>query len=320
MKIVVLDGYTLNPGDLSWDGFKEIGDLTVYERTPDNKIIERVKDAEIVITNKTLLGENIFSRLPKLKYVGILATGYNTVDIEAARKREIVVTNIPAYSTNSVAQMTFALLLELCLHVQRHSDSVKAGKWADSVDFCYWDYPLIELAGKTFGIIGFGNIGQKVADIATVLGMKILGADNFHSDQSHRNNFKWADIPEILSDSDVISIHAPLTSETKGLINMGNLKQMKKSSFLINTSRGPLVVEEDLAAALNQGVIAGAGLDVLAVEPPTHDNPLFKAKNCIITPHISWATKESRSRCMAIAVSNLKSFLAGKNVNVVNSL
>lgn len=318
MKIVVLDGYTLNPGDLSWNGFEESGDLTVYDRTPANKILERSKEAEIIITNKTLLGDNIFSKLPNLKYVGILATGFNTVDIEAARKRGIAVTNIPAYSTNSVAQMTFALLLELCIHVQRHSDSVKAGKWADSVDFCYWDYPLIELAGKTIGIIGFGNIGQKVGDIANVFGMQILASDKSHTDQSKRNNFKWVEIPEVLSNSDFVSIHAPLTSETEGLINMDNLKKMKNSAFLINTSRGPVIDEKDLAAALNEGVIAGAGLDVMAVEPPSHNNPLFKAKNCIITPHISWATKESRSRCMDIAVGNLKSFLAGESVNVVN--
>lgn len=318
MKIVVLDGYTLNPGDLSWDGLKEIGDLTVYDRTPVSKIIERSKQAEIVFTNKTPLGEDIFSELPRLKYLGVLATGYNIVDVEAAKKQNIVVTNIPAYSTASVAQMTFALLLELCLHVQRHSDSVKAGKWADSTDFCYWDYPLIELAGKTIGIIGFGNIGQKVGDIATAFGMQILGADKSRTDQSNRNNFKWSEISEVLSNSDVLTIHCPLTPETKGLIDKDNLRIMKNSAFLINTSRGPIVMEEDLANALNDGVIAGSGLDVLSIEPPSHNNPLFKARNCIITPHIAWATKEARARCMDIALKNLKSFLAGVTVNLVN--
>ncbi len=318
MKIVVLDGYTLNPGDLSWNGLKELGDVTVYDRTPAEKILKRSENAEVLFTNKTLLDEEVFRELPGLKYVGILATGYNVADIEAAAKRGIVVTNIPGYSTDSVAQMTFALLLELCLHVQRHSDSVMEGKWADSKDFCYWDYPLIELAGKTIGIIGFGSIGQKVGDVATALGMNILAAKKHHTDQSHRKNFQWSEIPGVLSHSDVVSVHVPLTPETEGLINSDNLKTMKRSAFLINTSRGPIVAEEDLADALNKGVIAGAGLDVLSDEPPTHDNPLFKAQNCIITPHIAWATKEARERLMTIAVQNLKAFLNGLKVNVVN--
>lgn len=317
MKIVLLDGYTLNPGDLSWDSLKSLGDLTVYNRTSANEVIERSKQAEILLTNKTPLTEDVFHKLPELKYVGVLATGYNVVDIEAAQRHNVVVTNIPAYGTDSVAQMTFALLLELCLHVQRHSDSVMRGKWSDSEDFCYWDYPLVELAGKTIGIIGFGNIGQKVGDLATAFGMQILGFDKTQTDQSHRMNFKWVEVSELFANSDIVSLHCPLTDETKGLINVNSLRTMKKSCFLINTSRGPVIIEEDLANALDQGVIAGAGLDVLAVEPPFNNNPLFKAKNCIITPHISWATKEARKRCMDIAVKNLKSYLSGKSVNVI---
>ncbi len=318
MKIVVLDGYTLNPGDLSWDELKKLGDLTVYDRTPDDGIIKRSAGADILFTNKIALGEDEFQKLPGLKYVGVLATGYNVVDIEAAKKQGIVVTNIPAYGTDSVAQMTFALILELCQHVQRHSDSVMSGKWAESVDFCYWDYPLIELAGKTMGIVGFGSIGQKVGDIATAFGMNILGFDKHMTDQSKRKNFRWAEITEVLSESDIVTLHSPLTAETKGLINKDSLNKMKRSAFLINTSRGPVVVENDLTEALNTGIIAGAGLDVLSVEPPSSDNPLFKAKNCIITPHISWATREARERLMKIAVENLKAFLEGKTINRVN--
>ena len=319
-KIVVLDGYTLNPGDLTWNDIKQLGDLTVYDRTPANEIIARAKDAEILFTNKTPLGEEVFQKLRKLKYVRILATGYNVVDIEAAKKREIVVTNTPSYGTASVAQMTFALLLELCLHVQRHSDSVMEGRWSRSLDFCYWDYPLVELVGKTIGIIGFGSIGRKVGDIAAAFGMNILGAERHHSDQSHQTGFKWAKIPELLSNSDVITIHSPLTSETEGLINKDTLNEMKKSAFLINTSRGPIIKDSELADALNSGIIAGAGLDVLSVEPPLSDNPLLRAKNCIITPHIAWATNEARKRLMDIAVKNLEAFLKGEAINVLNKL
>jgi glycerate dehydrogenase len=320
IKIVVLDGYTLNPGDLSWDGFRELGELTVYDRTPPGRIIERSKGAEILLINKAVLNKEQLDALPSLKYVGVLATGFNVIDLEAARGKGITVTNIPAYSTNSVAQLTFALILELCHHVQHHSDSVMQGKWADSIDFAYWDYPLTELSGKTIGIIGMGNIGGKVGDIATAFGMEILGADKTRSNQSHRENFRWAEVYELLVHSDIVSIHCPLTSETKGLINKDTLRIMKRSSFLINTSRGPVVADEDLAGALNEGIIAGAGLDVLSVEPPSHDNPLFKAKNCIITPHVAWATKEARSRLMETAVQNLKSFIKDSPVNVVNQI
>ncbi len=318
MKIVVLDGYTLNPGDLSWDGLKELGAVTIYDRTPAELIVERASGAEILFTNKTPLTEESFARLPGLKYIGVLATGYNVVDTAAAKARGIVVTNIPTYGTRSVAQMTFALLLELALHVQDHSNAVRSGVWSDSPDFCFWNYPLMELSDKTMGIIGFGRIGQAVADVAAAFGMKVLGYDRHGSDQSGRANFRWADLDELLRESDVVSLHCPLFPETKGIINRDSLRKMKPSAFLINTSRGPLIVDEDLAEALNQGVIAGAGLDVLAVEPPPKSNPLLSAKNCLITPHIAWATKEARGRLMGMAVANLQSYLTGQPVNVVN--
>ena len=318
MKIVVLDGYTLNPGDISWDGLKALGDVTIHDRTPVDKIVERAAGAEIVFTNKTPINEEAINQLNSLKFIGVLATGYNIVNTEAAKEKKIIVSNVPGYGTTSVVQMTIALLLELCLHVQRHSDSVIGGKWAKSADWCFWDYPLVELSGKTIGIIGYGRIGQQVGDVATALGMKIIGNSRNWTDQLQRKNFRWAEIPELLAESDVVSIHCPLFPETKGLINKESLKTMKKSAFLLNTSRGPIVVDEDLADALNNDVIAGAGIDVLSVEPPPADNPLFKAKNCIITPHIAWATKEARLRLMDATVNNLSSFLNGNPVNVVN--
>jgi glycerate dehydrogenase len=318
MKLVVLDGYTLNPGDLSWDGIKKIGNLEVHDRTPESLILERCRGAEIIFTNKTPLRESVLSQLPELKYIGVLATGYNVVDVDYAKTRGIAVANIPGYGTASVVQMTFALLLELCQHVQSHSDSVRKGDWAASPDFCYWNYPLIELEGKSIGIIGFGSIGQKVADIATAFGMNIIGFSRTRSDQSHRKNFKWAELNDLLKESDVVSVHCPLFPETQGIINKDSLKLMKRTAFFLNTSRGPLMVDQDLADALNQGIIAGAGIDVLSVEPPSEDNPLFKAKNCLITPHIAWATKEARSRLMGIAENNLSSFLNQKPVNIVN--
>lgn len=318
MKIVVLDGYTLNPGDLSWDGLQQLGEVTVYDRTPGDKVLERSREAEVLLTNKTPLGRDTIKQLPALKFIGVLATGYNIIDIEAAKRQSVLVANVPAYGASSVAQLTFALLLELCHHVQRHSDSVMEGKWTRSPDFCFWDFPLMELAGKTMGIIGFGKIGQKAGDLATAFGMNILAAGRHHSDQSHRKNFRWAAVPELLSASDVVSLHCPLSPETKGLINKESLRLMKRSAVLLNTSRGALLVDEDLADALNNGVIAGAGLDVLSVEPPSGDNPLFGAKNCLITPHIAWATKEARTRLMDMTIGNLSAFIAGKPVNVVN--
>ena len=318
MKIVILDGYTLNPGDLTWDALKQLGELVVYDRTPADKVVERAEGATVIFTNKTPIGEDALNQLPDLKFIGVLATGYNVINTEVAKAKGIIVANVPGYGTTSVVQLTFALLLELCQHVQRHSDAVREGKWARSADFCFWDFPLIELAGKTLGIIGFGSIGRQVGDVATAFGMKIIGNSRTRTDQSHRANFKWADVPELLQQSDVVSIHCPLFPETKGLINKESLKQMKSSAFLLNTSRGPVIVDEDLADALNNDVIAGAGIDVLSVEPPSKDNPLFTAKNCIITPHIAWATIEARTRLMDITVSNLSAFLQGNPVNVVN--
>jgi glycerate dehydrogenase len=318
MKIVILDGYTLNPGDLSWDKLEELGEVTIYERTPADQVVERASGAEVVFTNKTPINAEAIRQLTELKYIGILATGYNIVETEQAKENGIVVSNVPGYGTPSVVQLTFGLLLELSLHVQRHSDAVFSGRWASSVDFCFWDYPLVELAGKTMGIIGFGNIGQQVGDVATAFGMKVIGTSRNHTDQSHRPNFKWVEIPELFEQADVVSIHCPLSPETKGLINKENLQRMKRTAYLLNTSRGPVVVEEDLADALNNDVIAGAGVDVLSVEPPSADNPLLSAKNCLITPHIAWATKEARGRLMDITVENLKAYKNGSPVNVVN--
>ncbi|WP_257669635.1 D-2-hydroxyacid dehydrogenase [Parapedobacter tibetensis] len=318
MKLVVLDGHTLNPGDQSWEGLERYGELTVYNRTPVHEIVKRAKGSEVVFTNKVPLNSELLEKLPDLKYIGVLATGYNVVDIEYAKQQGIVVTNVPGYGTISVVQLTFALLLELCHRVQRHSDSVVEGKWANSPDFCFWDYPLIELSGKTLGIIGFGDIGQQVADVASAFGMNILGYSRTETDQSHRRNFQWARLDDLLAQSDVVSIHCPLTPQTKGLINTATLAKMKETAFLINTSRGPIVVEGDLAEALNGGKIAGAGLDVLAKEPPEPENPLFAAKNCLITPHIAWATKEARSRLMEMVVDNLAAYFDGKPMNVVN--
>lgn len=318
MRIVVLDGYALNPGDLSWDGFRRIGDIEVYDRTSPDQVIQRSIGAEIVLTNKTPLNEEFFSCMSNLKYVGVLATGYNIVDIKAAREKGVVVTNIPTYGTQSVAQMVFALLLELCQHVQYHGDAVKKGAWAESADFCFWNYPLIELSGKTMGIIGFGRIGQQVARIADAFGMKVIAYNPRRKDQSNPSDFRWVELHELFSEADVVSLHCPLIEETKEIINKESLGRMKRSAFLINTSRGPLVSEKDLADALDNGNIAGAGLDVLSIEPPTNENPLLRAKNCIITPHIAWATKEARTRLMDIAIDNLERFLTGEPVNIVN--
>ena len=318
MKIVVLDGYTLNPGDLNWDELKSFGDIDIYDRTPQDKVVERASGAKVVFTNKTPIGEDVLNQLPDLKFIGVLATGYNVINTDVAKAKGIIVSNVPGYGTTAVVQMTFALLLELCLHVQKHSDAVMDGKWARSADWCFWDYPLVELSGKTIGIIGFGRIGQQVGDVATAFGMKIIGSGRTETDQSHRKNFRWAPVAELLAESDVVSIHCPLFPETKGLINKTSLKTMKRSAFLLNTSRGPIIVDEELADALNNNVIAGAGIDVLSVEPPSIDNPLFKAKNCIITPHIAWATKEARERLMKITIQNLTAFVNGKPENVVN--
>ena len=318
MKIVVLDGHTLNPGDLSWEGITSLGETTIYDQTCVEQIVERAADAEILITNKTPLTKKTLDALIHVKYIGILATGYNIVDIEHAKVKGIPVCNIPTYGTASVAQATFALLLELCHHVQDHCTAVKKGDWTRSRHFCFWNYPLTELAGKTLGIIGFGRIGQNVADIAAAFGMKIIAFGNNRSDQSTRKNFQWVELTELLEKSDVVSLHCPLFQNNKGMINKQSISLMKKSAFLINTSRGPLIDEIDLAEALNNEAIAGAALDVLSVEPPPMTNPLLTAKNCIVTPHISWATLEARTRLMDIATENIKAWLSGTPENVVN--
>lgn len=319
MKIVVLDGYALNPGDLTWSDLEKLGDLVVYDRTPAELIVERASGAEAIFTNKVALDEPILRELPSLKYIGVFATGYNIVDVRCAEKKGITVTNVPGYSTPSVVQLTFALLLELCHRVQHHSDSVFHGDWANSKDFSYWNYPLIELAGKTIGILGFGSIGTKTADVATAFGMNVMATSRTITNQNHRKNFAWVSMDELLAQADVVSLHCPLLPETKEIINEQSLAKMKPSAFLINTSRGPLVNEPALANALNTSTIAGAGLDVLSNEPPEANNPLFSAKNCIITPHIAWATKEARIRLMNIAIKNFSSFLVGKTENVVKA-
>ena len=319
MKIVVLDGYTLNPGDLSWKGLESIGELTVYERTPYDKIIERVGNAEIVYTNKTPLSKEFFDAVPNVSFIGVLATGYNVVDTEAAKKKGVIVTNIPTYGTTAVAQMTFALLLEMCHHVWSHSEEVKKGVWTKSPDFCFWNYPLIELAGKTMGIIGYGRIGQGVGNVAQAFGMKVLAYDAYPSKNLESESLQYASLDELYKRSDVISLHCPLFESTKGMINKSSIANMKDGVMIINTSRGPLIIEEDLTSALNSGKIAGAALDVVSVEPIKEDNPILKAQNIIITPHIAWAPKESRERLMNIAVDNLRQYLAGTAVNVVNS-
>jgi len=319
MKIVVLDGYSLNPGDLNWDRLNAIGETEIFDRTESRDIISRSSGAEILLTNKTQLSAEVIDALPNLQFIGVLATGYNVVDTEAAAKREIPVCNIPTYGTQSVAQMVFAHILNFCHHVQNHSDRVKEGKWTKSPDFCFWDYPMQELAGKKLGIIGFGRIGQKTADIGEAFGMQILGYDAYKSDQSNRSDFKWVELDELFSQSDFISLHCPLFDETKGLINSKNLRKMKNTAFLVNTSRGPLIVEEDLSEALEKGIIAGAGLDVLVSEPPISENPtpLLTTEKCIITPHISWATKAARTRLMDMAVDNIIAFQNGSIQNDV---
>ena len=323
MKIVVLDGYTLNPGDLSWKDLEKIGDLTVYDRTTyvlseHDKVVNRVGDAEIVFTNKTPITREAINKMPNLKYIGVLATGYNVVDVVAAKEKGIVVTNIPSYGTTAVSQMTFALLLEMCHHVGHHSEQVYKGVWTNNEDFCFWNYPLIELAGKNMGIIGFGRIGQDTGKIAQAFGMNVLAYDNYPNKKLESDTLKYVTLDELLSQSDVISLHCPLFESTTGLINRNTIAQMKDGAMLINTSRGPLIVEEDLAEALNNGKLAGAAVDVVSKEPIDGDNPLLTAKNCIITPHIAWAPSESRKRLMDIAVDNLRRFLENNSVNVVN--
>jgi glycerate dehydrogenase len=319
VKIVVLDGCVLNPGDLSWDNLKALGNVTIYDRTSDEEKYDRAKDAEIIITNKVLIDREFISKLPNLKYVGVLATGYNIVDVEEAKKRNIIVTNVPAYSTKAVAQLIFAYILHFYNQVSLHSDSVRNGDWSLCKDFSYWKTQLSELEGKTIGIIGFGSIGRRVANIAAAFDMNVVAYSRTITDQRHREDFKWLSIDRLLRTSDIVTLNCPLTEKTAGLINKESLSKMKKDAILINASRGPVIIEEDLAEALNNNIIAGAALDVLSLEPPKADNPLFKAKNCIITPHIAWATLEARTRLMNVAVENVKMFLEEKPQNVVNS-
>ena len=314
--IVVLDGFTLNPGDLDWSALQALGPCTIFDRTPPDQIIERAQAAEIVFTNKAVLPLATLAALPNLKYIGVLATGTNVVDLAAARERNIPVTNIPAYGTRAVAQATFALLLELTNHVGRHSASVRAGKWTSHVDWCFWETPLVELDGLTCGVVGLGRIGQAVAELAHAFGMTVIAARS--SARATPAFVTRVELDELFRQSDVVSLHCPLTPETRALVNASRLALMKPSAFLVNTSRGPLIDEAALATALNSGKLAGAAVDVLSVEPPPADNPLLTARNCIITPHNAWATKAARSRLMRIAVSNLRSFLAGRPENVVN--
>lgn len=316
-RIVVLDGYTLNPGDLSWDGLRALGPCVVYDRTPPADIVARAGQAEIVLTNKTELSANVIEALAQLRYIGVLATGYNVVNVETAQRRGIVVTNVPAYSTSSVAQMVFAHLLNLALHVGHHAHSVRSGKWASHPDFCYWETPLLELAGLTMGIVGFGRIGRAAAQIALAFGMEVIAYDiDTPADVPLR--CRLVELDEVFRQSDVLSLHCPLTSENKGLVNEHRLAMMKRGAFLINTSRGPLIDEPALAQALNDGRIAGAGLDVLTSEPPEKDNPLLVAKNCFITPHISWATQAARQRLLKVGVENVAAFLARRPQNAIN--
>ena len=323
MKIVVLDGYTLNPGDITWEGFEKLGDIKVYDRTSydaseENLIVERVGDADIVFTNKTPITKSALNRMSNVRYIGVLATGYNVVDVEAAKEKGIVVTNIPTYGTDSVGQFAIALLLEMCHHIGSHSDSVFRGEWANNPDWCYWNSPLIELAGKTMGIIGYGRIGQATGKIAQAMGMKVLAYDLHKNMDLESETMKHVELNELFANSDVIVLHCPLFESTMGIINKNNIAKMKDGVMIINNSRGPLIVEEDLAEALNSGKVGGAAVDVVMTEPIKSDNPLLKAKNCIITPHISWAPKESRQRLMNIAIDNLEKFLEGNPVNVVN--
>jgi glycerate dehydrogenase len=317
MKIIVLDGYTLNPGDLDWAGLEQLGACEIHDRTPDAEVVARAAGAEIVLTNKTALTRAMIESLPQLRYIGVLATGFNIVDVAAARERKIPVTNVPAYGTRSVAQMVFALILELTQRTGHHAQTVRDGRWSRSPDFCYWDFPLIELEGLTLGIVGYGRIGRAVGDLGRAFGMNILAASRTPL-ASSADQVRCVDLETLFRESDIVSLHCPLTAETNQLVNANRLALMKPSAFLINTSRGPLIDEAALAGALNSGQIAGAGLDVLVEEPPPAGHQLFQAKNCFITPHIAWATRSARARLLQTAVANVEAFLNGAPRNVVN--
>lgn len=319
MKIVILDGYTENPGDLSWDGIGEMGELTVYDRTAQEQRVERIGDAQIVLTNKTPLTKEVMDQCPELAYIGVLATGVNVVDLQAAKERGIVVTNVPSYSTDCVAQLTMALLLELCHHVGAHSDAVKAGAWSRCPDFCFWNYPLIELKGKKMGIIGFGQIGRAVAKLARAFGMEVL-AYGHHGIRKEllEEGMRSVALEEVYAQADVISLHCPLSEENRGMICRSALEKMKPGVFILNTARGALVCEQDLNEAILSGKVGGAAVDVAVTEPISEDSPLLSTPNLIITPHIAWAPKEARIRLMNTAVENLRAYLAGEPVNVIN--
>jgi len=317
MKLVVLDGYTLNPGDISWDALPSGVECQVFDRTTPDELYERAKDADILLTNKTPLTSGVLKSLPLLKYIGVLATGYNVVDVEQAAAQKIVVTNVPAYGTNSVAQLVFALILELCNHVGQHSEAVRSGAWSRSPDWCFWQTPLIELHGKTLGIVGYGRIGQSVGRLAPAFGMDVIVTSARQLTQPTGAE-RWVTVDDVFAQSDIVSLHCPLNVSTEGMVNAERLERMKREAFLINTSRGGLIIEEDLAHALNAERIAGAALDVLSTEPPDESNPLLRAKHCIVTPHLAWATREARGRLMSTALQNVSAWLSGKPENVVN--
>lgn len=317
MKIVNLDGYTTNPGDLSWEPFKKYGDVTVYDRTKPEEIVERAKDADVLFINKCVITSDILDKLPNLKYVGLQSTGYNVIDCDAAKKKGIIVSNIPAYSTSAVSQLTFSLILQFTNKVSLHSEAVHNGEWSACPDFCFWKSSLSELDGKSIGIIGFGSIGQRVASIANAFGMKVL-VFTPHPKPDEFKNVEFVDFDTLCKESDIITCHCPLTPQTENIINKDAISKMKESVIIINTSRGPVVNDTDLAEALNSERIQGAGVDVLRVEPPEQNNPLLSAKNCIITPHIAWAALETRARLLSILEDNLKAFIEGHPQNVVN--
>ncbi|MBO5934401.1 MAG: D-2-hydroxyacid dehydrogenase [Clostridia bacterium] len=317
MNIVMLDAYTTNPGDLSWDNFEKLGNLTIYDRTPADKIIERAKDADIIITNKTPITKEIIDCLPNLKFIALMSTGYNIVDYVYLKEKGIPVSNIPSYSTDAVAQLVMSFILELAMNVGMHSESVKNGDWSDCADFCYWKAPLTELSGKTLGIFGLGKIGRAVAERAKAFGMNIVAyTPRIHDDEP--DYIKTVSLDKMLKVSDIISMHCPLTPETEGVVNKDFISEMKDGAYFINTSRGAVVDEHALAEALNSGKLGGAGLDVLSTEPPKKDNPLLAAKNCFITPHIAWASFETRKRLVSILYNNIQAFIDGKPQNVIN--
>lgn len=317
MKIVILDGYTVNHEADDWTGMHELGEVTVYERTSDDQILERLAGATIALTSKTPFSAETLAQLPDLRYIGVLATGYNVVDTRAAAAQGITVTNVPAYSTDSVAQHVFALLLEICMHVDLHNRAVHEGDWVNSPDFNFTRSPLIELAGKTIGVIGFGETGRRTAEVATAFGMQVLAATSGRRTYPPQEGVRFVPLAQLLAEADVVSLHCPLTPDTLGLINKDTLAQMKPGAILINTSRGAVLAEADVADALNSGRLYAAGVDVLSSEPPHADNPLLTARNCIITPHIAWATEEARVRLTETVVTNVRSYLAGQPVNVV---